>query len=153
MTLTIAFRDARDAVCSYAAASGYFDQVAAHEPKNAPGKGLGLFVFGSSFEPIPSSGLRSTSVRFVLNAQLRCSMTRQPEDDIDLDLLEAADWLCAGISGDFDLGAGIRAVDLLGQHGPGLGAVFGYISQDSHLYRVLDVAVPCLVNDVFTQGA
>lgn len=153
MSLTIVFRDVRDAVCSLAAQSGYFDQVAAHEPKNAPGKGLSLAVFGAAFEPIPSSGLRSTSVRFVMTAQLRCSMTREPQDDIDLDMVEAADYLCSAISGDFDLGAGVRAVDLLGQHGPGMGATFGYVTHDGHMYRVLDIAVPCLINDVFTQGA
>lgn len=152
MSLTIAFRDARDQIASLGARSGYFDQVAQHEPKNAPGKGLTLFIFLDRFDPIQSSGLASTSVRVVINAQLRCSMTREPQDDIDLDLTEAADALCAEISGDFDLGASVRSVDLLGMHGDPLGGRFGYIDQDGHKYRVLDIMIPCLVNDVWTQG-
>lgn len=153
MSLTIVFRDARDRIASLAQSLGYFDQVMLHEPKNAPGKGLSLAVFGGEFTPVQTSGLNSTSVRFVLNAQLRCSMTREPQDDIDLDLIEAADALCAEISGDFDLGAGVRSVDLLGQHGAGMGGAYGYIDQDGHKYRVLELQVPLLINDVFVQSS
>ena len=152
MSLTIAFREARDAIASYAAASGYFDAVILHEPKSAPGKGLSLSVFLADFTPVQSSGLNATSVRMVINAQLRCSMTREPQDDIDLDLIEAADALCTAISGDLDLGASIRSVDLLSQHGAGMGGVSGYITHDNHMYRVIDVLVPCLVNDAWSQG-
>lgn len=152
MTLTIAFRDARDRIASLGASLGYFDQVAQHEPKNAPGKGLSLWIFAADFASIPSSGLASTSVRMTINAQLRCSMTREPQDDIDLDLIEAADALCAEISGDFDLGASVRAVDLLGQHGGALGGRLGYITHDGHMFRVADIMIPCLINDVWTQG-
>jgi hypothetical protein len=152
VTLTIAFRDARDAIASYAAQSGYFDRVMLHEPKSAPGKGLTLAIFAADFSPIQSSGLSSTSVRMTINAQLRCSMTREPQDDIDLDLIEAADALCAEISGDFDLGASVRSVDLLGQHGATLGGIPGYITHDGHMYRVIDVMIPCLISDVWEQG-
>ena len=151
MSLTIAFRDARDRVTSLALSSGYFDTVAQHEPKNAPGKGLSLFVWLTRFVPIQTSGLNSTSVRIDINAQLRCSMTREPQDDIDLDLIEAADALCAEINGDLDLGASIRSVDVFGQHGASLDGVSGYIDQDGHKFRVLDITVPCLVNDAWTQ--
>ena len=152
MTLAATFRNARDAIASYGAASGFFDAVMLHEPKSAPGKGLSLAIFLAPVEPIQSSGLAATSVRMVINAQLRCSMLREPQDDIDLDLLEAADALMTAISGDFDLGGSVRAVDLLGQHGPGLSAQTGYITHDGHMYRVIDVLIPCLVNDVWSQG-
>lgn len=153
MSLTIVFRDARDRLASLGLQLGYFDAVRTHEPKNAPGKGLGLFIFCDGYFPVGTSGLNSTSVRMVINAQIRVSMTREPEDDIDLDMLEAADALCAEVSGDFDLGAGVRAVDLLGQHGPGLGGQFGYLRQGDTLYRVIDISIPCIINDVWTQGA
>lgn len=154
MSLTVAFRDARNAIASYAAASGYFDAVILHEPKNAPGKGLSLSVWldTDAFTPIPSSGLNATSMRLGIIAQLRCSMTREPQDDIDLDLLEAADDLCTAITGDLDLGASIRSVDALSQHGPGMDGRSGYVDHDGHKYRVIDIRIPCLVNDAFPQA-
>ncbi len=152
MSLMTAFRDARDAIASMALSLGFFDAVAQHEPKSAPGKGLSLFIFANDVTPVPSSGLSSTSVRMTVNVQLRCSMTREPQDDIDLDLIEACDALCAEISGDFDLGASVRTVDLLGQHGTALGGRFGYITHDGHMFRVLDITVPCLINDAWSQG-
>lgn len=152
MTLTVAFRDARDRVASMAAGLGYFDAVTLHEPRNAPGKGLSLSIFMGPFATIQSSGLNATSVRFVLIAQLRCSMTREPQDDIDLDLVEAADALCAELNGDFDLGTSVRSVDVFGMHGVALGGEPGYVSHDGHMYRMIDVTVPCLVNDAWTQG-
>ncbi len=153
MSLKIAFRDARDRVASMAAGLGFFDHVAMHEPKNAPGKGLTLAVFAGDFDPVQSSDLTSTSLRFMLIAQLRCSMTREPQDDIDLDLIEAADALCAEISGDFDLGVSIRSVDLLGMAGAGMGGKPGYVTHDGHLYRVIDILIPCLVNDTWSQAS
>ncbi len=152
MSLTIAFRDARDRVASLALSSGFFDTVAQHEPKNAPGKGLSLFVWLLRVAPIQSSGLNSTSVRMDINAQLRCSMTREPQDDIDVDLLEAGDALCAAINGDLRLGGAIRVVDVFGQHGVSLEGLTGYVDQDGHKFRVLDITVPCLVNDAWTQA-
>lgn len=153
MSLTIAFRDARDSVASMALSLGFFDRVTLHEPKNAPGKGLTLAIFMGQFGAVQSSGLAATSVRFNLVAQLRCSMTREPQDDIDLDLLEAADALCAEINGDFDLGESVRAVDVFGMHGTVMGGEPGYVNHDGHMYRIIDVTVPCIVNDAWTQGA
>jgi hypothetical protein len=153
MTLMTAFRDARDRVSSLALSLGYFDAVAQHEPKNAPGKGLSLFVFAEQFQPVQSSALDATSVRLNLIAQLRCSALREPQDDIDLDLIEAADALCAEISADFDLGTSVRNVDLLGQHGETLGGRFGYVDHDNRKFRIVDIMIPCIINDVWTQGA
>lgn len=152
MTLASVFRDARDSVSSLAQSLGVFDAVTQHEPKNAPGKGLSLSIFADQFQPTQTSGLAATSVRFDLIAQLRCSMLREPQDDIDFDLTEAADALCAAISANFDLDAGLRAVDLLGQHGVMLGGRFGYIDHGGHKYRAVDVIIPCIVNDAWTQG-
>lgn len=152
MTLASTFRSARDVIASHGAASGFFDVVMMHEPKSAPGKGLSLSIFLAPIEPIQSSGLSATSVLMTINAQLRCSMTREPQDDIDPDLLDAADVLMGAITNDFRLGGAVRSVDLLRQHSTGLAGVPGYITHDGHMYRVIDVMIPCLVNDVWAQG-
>lgn len=150
--LYVAVRDARNAIVSHAAASGYFDRVHAHEPKNSPGNGLSCFVWVGGLQP-HRSGLNSTSVRVALNVQLRCPMLREPQDDIDLDLTRAADALMGAYTGDFDLGAAVQCIDLLGQAGPGMGFEAGYLNQDNVLYRVFDVTVPLLINDVWSQVA
>ena len=61
-----------NAVLSHAAASGYFDRVAGHEPKNAPGNGLSAAVWVDRIGPVPAgSGLAATSALVVLNVVTR----------------------------------------------------------------------------------
>lgn len=151
--MAVDYRGIRDALASVAAATGHFERVIGHEPKNAPGKGLTCAIWYAGKRPT-ASGLRSTSVAMRWTVQARCSMTREPLDDIDIDLLAAVDAVCAALSGNFDLGvAGVRSLDLLGAAGDAMGDEAGYLNQDGHLFRVVDLTVPVIVNDVWTQGA
>lgn len=159
--MAVDYRAIRDALASVAQATGYFDQVVTHEPKSAPGKGLVCCIFAGGIAPSLSSGLSGTSAVLRFSAQVRCSMLREPQDDIDLDILEAVDTLAAALSGDFDLDVtGVRGIDLLGSMGSpsagtgaGLAAEFGYIDQDGHMYRVAELNIPIIINDVWAQGA
>lgn len=142
-----------DAVISHAAASGYFDRVATHEPKNAPNKGLTAAVIAGPFGPARnSSGLSLTTCLFVLKLRIFIPMTREPVDQIDIDLMTAAANLMAAYSGDFTLDGLVRDVDLLAQFGTGLSCVPGYIEQDTVKFRVADITVPLVINDVFVQA-
>ncbi len=154
MTMYSAFKDARDRLVSMASGTGYFDQVGTHEPKNPPGKGLGCFMYGGGFVPAPAaSGLSSTSIAFVIEMRIQCSMTQEPQDDIDLNILEAADAVLSEINGDFDLGSAARNVDIFGQFGEMLQGKFGYLDQGDTKYRVLVIMVPFVINDVWSQEA
>lgn len=153
-TANIDFTALFDAVISHAAASGYFDQVATHEPKNAPGKGLTAAVIAGPFGPARgASGLSLTTCLFVLKLRIFIRMTREPVDEIDIDLMTAAANLMAAYSDDFTLDGLIRNVDLLAQFGTALSCIPGYIEQDSTKFRVADLTVPLVINDVFLQEA
>jgi hypothetical protein len=144
----IAVRNLLDAVVSHAQGLGQFDRVNYHEPKNAPGRGLSCSVWVQSIEPVTSSGLASTSGRVTLNARIYTSMTAEPQDDIDKQILAAATVLLGEYSGSFTLGGTVRDIDLMQ-----MGAQAGYLQQDGKVFRVMVVVLPIIINDLWTQVA
>lgn len=143
-----------NALVSHAAASGYFETVNGHEPKNPPSSGgLTAAVWADRVTPVRASGLDSVSVLVVFSVRIYTSAVQEPADAIDPDMLAAVDVLCAAYSGDFTLGGLLRSVDLLGAYGAPLEVRAGYLQQDGVLYRVMTIAVPCVVNDLWTEVA
>jgi hypothetical protein len=143
-----------DQLASYAGSSGYFDRVNTHEPKSAPGNGMTAALWLDSFEPARGqSALDSTTLRVVFVLRPYLSMLTEPQDGIDARIVAAINALVNSISGDFDLGGNVRCVDLLGLAGIPLSAQAGYLDQDGKKYRTLELTIPLLVNDVWTQVA
>lgn len=142
-----------DEVVSHGLTTGYFDRVNTHEPKNAPGNGISMSVWFDTFELLKSSGLNSSSVRIVLNIRVSSGMLQEPQDQVDPNLALAFDALMTEYNGDFELGASVRMVDLLGAYGNPLSAMAGYVEQDKKIYRLFDIKLPLVVNDVWTQSA
>jgi hypothetical protein len=147
-----------DAVISHALATGQFARVNGFEPKSAPGSGLTAAVWADTLGPYPAgSGLAQTSGRVVLKIRLYTSMLSEPQDAIDPALLDAVDVLMAAYSGDFTLGGLVRNVDLLGAAGggaagAGLTAQAGYLNASGQLMRIMDISLPVLVNDLWSQS-
>jgi hypothetical protein len=142
-----------DALISHAASSGYFDRVATHEPKNAPGKGLTAAIIAGPFGPARgASGLSLTTCLFVTKLRIFIHLNRQPADSIDADLMTAAAGLMAAYSNDFELDGLIRDVDLLAAFGTPLSAIPGYLEQDGTKFRIADITIPLVINDVFVQA-
>lgn len=141
-----------DAVVSHALASGHFEAVNGHEPKSLPSGGLTAAVWADRITPVRTSGLTSTSVLVVLNVRLYTNAQQEPADAIDPALIDAVDTLCAAYVGDYELGGLVRQVDVRGQHGQPLDVRAGYIQQDGALLRVLTVAVPLVVNDLWSEA-
>lgn len=143
-----------DKVVSHAAALGVFRSVNSHEPKSAPGSGLRYAVWVQTLEPVgAASGLGATSGYVVLTGRIYGNMLMKPEDEIDPRILTAASALLAAYTGDFDFGSTVRAVDLLGMYGQKLRAQAGYATIASTVYRIMDVTIPCVINDMFEMGA
>jgi hypothetical protein len=138
-------------IVSHAMASGAFERVNQHEPKNAPGNGLTCAVWIDRIEPVKSSGLISTSTRASFMIRVYSSMLQEPQDAIDPNIVSAVDVLMTAYSGDFELGSNVRDIDLLGAYGIPLSAQAGYINQDNKLYRVMTITLPVIVNDVWVQ--
>lgn len=138
-------------LCDHARTLGQFAQVLDYEPKSAvDAHRVTLAVWGGPVDPV-ASGLAATSVRAEFTARLYRSMLAKPYSDTVL--LGAVDAFIAGLSGDFDLGGRLRCVDLLGAYGAPLAYQTGYVDLDSKLYRIADVTVPLIVNDLWTQTA
>lgn len=143
-----------DRIVSHALASGYFDLVNQHEPKNAPGSGLTAAVWVDDIRPaLGSSGLASSSAVIVFNIRLYTSMLQEPQDAIDPEMVKALNALYAAYAGDFELGGDARMVDLRGAEGTTLQAKAGYLNQDNKLYRVFTITLPVIVNDAWDEAA
>lgn len=137
---------------SHAQSTGLFDRVNTHEPKNAPGNGLTAVITVDTIVPY-NSGLISTTVVTTFMVRLLIGMLTEPQDSIDTTIVDACDVLVTAYSGDFELGSQARCIDLLGETGTSLNAKAGYINIDNKTYRVMDIIVPVIINDVWTQGA
>lgn len=151
--MSISIDEILDAVVSHAQRLGVFEKVNQHEPKNAPGNGLSAAVWVDRIEPTRGSGLDSTTIKITFTMRLFTNMIQEPQDMIDPQMVKAVDLLLASFSDDFTLDGLIKNVDLLGSTGPGLLAQAGYVRIGSTLFRIMDITVPCMVNDVWEQGA
>ncbi len=140
-------------VVAHAQETGYFGRVIRHEPKNAPGNGLTCAVWVQNLAPASRSGLAATSVVLTLSVRVYDGMLREPQDDIDVQILLAVQDLMNAYSGDFDLGGTVSNVDLLGEEGTKMSAQAGYLNIDNKLYRAMIITLPIIVNDVWTQSA
>jgi hypothetical protein len=141
------------AIQSHAMALGIFDRVNTHEPKNAPGHGLTAAIYFVRLAPVPAgSGLATTAALLVFVVRIYSPMIQEPQDEIDPAILTATDALIAAYSGDVELGGRVRNVDLLGQSGTPLSALAGYLPIDSTTYRTVDITLPLIVNDVWSQS-
>lgn len=146
-----------DQVVSYSLASGYFESVNQHEPKSAPGNGITSAVWIQRIRPW-GSGLVATSGVLTLQQRIYTSFLQQPFDAIDPQVAAAATALFGAYSADFDFESiesvvDIRCIDLLGMSGESLNAQAGYINIDNKIYRTMDVMIPIIVNDMWTQVA
>ena len=143
-----------DKVTSHALALGVFESVNAHEPKAPPGSGMRYAVWADSIVPLGgASGLSATSGEVVLMGRIYTSMLQRPEDGIDPAVLTAATTLMGAYSGDFDFGATVRNVDLLGAFGPRLSAQAGYVTVSGSMFRVMTLTIPVIFNDMWSQVA
>lgn len=141
-----------EAVVSDAQASGYFTKVNLHEPKRKPGGSLTAAIWVQSIDPLAlASGLASTSARIVFILRIYTSMLMKPEDMIDPAMMKACSNMMRRYHGDFDFGGVIRNVDLLGHFGIALSSQAGYLEQDNMMFRIMDILIPCIVNDVWPQ--
>lgn len=144
---------ALDSIASHALALGIFEQVNLHEPKNSPGSGLTAAVWVQDIGPVPaSSGLGSTSARVEYTVRLYTNMLAEPQDMIDPQMTGAVDTLFAAYTGDLDLGASVRCVDLLGQAGIPLSARAGYLNVEGKMFRIMDITLPLIINDAWSQA-
>lgn len=141
-----------DAVVSDVQRCGYLDKVNEHEPKRKPKTGITAGIWAQDIEPVGNiSGLDSSCARIVFIVRLYQNMLKESPDTIDRNMLKATSDIMRRYHDDFDFEGLIRNVDLFGVAGIKLSCKAGYVDIDGALFRVYDIAVPCLVNDVWPQ--
>lgn len=141
------------AVESHALASGQFERVNTHEPKNSPGNGVTCAIWADKIDPVPDgSGLSRTTARLIFVVRIYSNMLQEPQDAIDPNVVTATSDLMTRYSGDFQLGGTVRNVDLLGQAGVSLSAQAGYVNVSGTMYRVVTITLPLIINDVWDQA-
>lgn len=144
--------DILDAVVSHAQTLGVFERVNQHEPKNAPGYGMTAAVWLDRVDTSRLSGLDQVSVRLAFKLRIYTNMLQEPQDMIDPNVLQAVDLLMTAYCNDFTLGGLVRCVDLMGMAGAPLSMQAGYLDQDGKVFRIVDISLPLLVNDVWEES-
>lgn len=141
-----------DKIVSHARALGVFRSVNFHEPKGQPGSGLRYGVWADIIQPVgAASGLSSTSGVVTVLGRIYGNALQKPEDDVDPRIMTAAVTLIGAYSGDFNFGATVRNVDLLGMYGRSLMAQAGYATIAQTTYRIMDITLPVVINDLWPQ--
>lgn len=150
--MTIDIRTILTRVADHGRASGAFERALIGEPKSPPGTGRTFAVWTEPIGPA-SSGLSSTSLVMRFTVRVYVPMLEQPQDEVELDAVMGADVLMAAYNGDFTLGGAVRNVDIFGEYGQALTVEPGYVTLDSTMFRIMDINLPLVVNDVYDQAA
>lgn len=146
--------DVLDAVVSDVQAAGYFDVVNKHEPKAPPGYGLSAAVWIQGIRPLAlRSGLSSTSGLLHFRVRFYKSMTAEPQDEIDPQMIKAISNVFRRYHESFTFDGAISNVDIFGEHGIELAGQAGYLEVGGVMYRIFDIDVPCVINDLWPQTA
>lgn len=151
---TAAVQAAFDAIHSQAAALGVFDRILNHEPKSAPGNGTSLAIWWDAIDPVPgASGLNAVSGRVAFYGRIYRPYMAKPEDQVDPSLLGATAAFLAALSSAFTLSGLARNIDLMGAHGAPLAAKSAYTEIDTKHFRIADIAIPVIINDLWSEVA
>lgn len=151
--MTLDTRTIRDRIASHAAATGFFDRVSGHEPKNAPGHGITAATWRQRTQALPAqSSLESASAVVTFTGRIYGNMLAEPQDEIDPRQDDAADAWLERLIGDLTLGGAGRNIDVLGETGAPLDLSAGYLEISRSYYRVVDLTIPVIVNDCWEYG-
>jgi hypothetical protein len=128
--------------------------VIQHEPKAAPATTPALALWWSGIGPARGfSGLSATSARIEYRGRVYLNFKSRSEEDIDPLLMTLTSQVIGAFSSAFTLNGDVAAVDLLGGWGEPLSAVPGYVQHDGQEFRVSELVIPLIVDDVWTQEA
>jgi hypothetical protein len=150
--MTARYRDVLLSLGDHAKSLGIFCEVLTFEPKSAPsGTGLTYVLWASRIRPI-ASGMAVTGALVVISGRIYARMLNTPESEIDSHIADGLDALMGAYTGDFTLGGIARCFDLRGSVGVPADITFGYLEQDSVLFRVAVLTIPVIIDDAWTEA-
>jgi hypothetical protein len=131
-----------------------FEVVIQHEPKARPVGLPACAVWTQELRPVAAvSGLSSTSGRLSLRARIYLNFLGKPEDRIDPELVRLTSTLLGAYTGGFTFAGTVMEIDLLGAYGESLSATAGYIHHDDTVFRVMEISLPVIIENLWIQGA
>ena len=136
------------AIQSYAQELGIFEGVNLHEPWNAPGNRLFCSINLGTVRPVMSSGLAAVSGQVTLVIRIWSSALQKPLDGIDPEILSATCSLMGAIAGGFTLGNTVRDADIMV-----MSAQPAYVDFEGKPFRVIEISLPIIINDMFAESA
>lgn len=143
------------AIANKSARLGLFSKINKHEPRNAPGSRITAAIWVQEIGPA-DAGLAETNVRLTVTQRIYTSMISEPMDAIDPQIVHAVDRVMSALTADLTLGGLVRCIDLLGLEGirgsAPMSAQAGYLNIDGKIFRIMDITIPVILNDIWTQG-
>lgn len=139
------------ALASHVKALGRIERVQEFDPTNAPGKGITACLVAATGDPRPPTGLDRSALRLVWTVRFLMP-PGAPLGSVDPLLMGKAGNLITRLAADLTLGGLVRVIDLRGMSGTSVEWRFGWVTIDQTLYRLLDVTVPLIINDVFPEA-
>lgn len=126
--------------------------VIQHEPKAAPVATPALALWWSGLGPPRGfSGLSATSGRVEFRGRVYLNFKSRSEEDIDPLLMTLTSQVIGAFTGAFTLDGDVALVDLLGAYGEPLSAVPGYVQHDGQEFRVAEIVIPLIADDLWSQ--
>jgi hypothetical protein len=147
-----------NAVRDKALATGLFGVINGHEPATPLPNGLDAAVWMQAIGPSKQfSGLSATAASVILWMRIYSKALDNTATPADLDAIDpaigdATSSMMALLSGDFELGNTVLAVDLLGMNGVPLSSKAGNIDVSGTVYRIVDITIPLIIDAVWTQA-
>ena len=136
------------AIQSMAQELGIFEATETHDPWNAPGNRLFCSITLGPVKPVTSSGLASVSGQVTLLVRVWSSALQRPLNKIDPEVLSAVCSLMGAFAGGFTLGGTVRDVDLFG-----MTANPAYVDFEGKPFRTVEIQLPIVINDMFSEVA
>lgn len=124
-----------------------------HEPRVPPASMPALALWLGPIEPIGGvSGLSEVSGRVTVQGRIFVCDAQKVDDKSEVQLLTLMSAVLGGFAGAFTLGGGAMMCDLLGAHGQKLTAQPGYATYDGAAYRVAEIAIPVIIDPLWTEA-
>jgi len=145
-------------IVSYLEQTALFDSVQAFELDGNVGHFVAaVFPAPDAIDPVAGlSGTNVTSLRVQFIVRLYFSTAQQTPDVVDPKVINATALIMRKFNEGFTFTESIYAIDLLGEKSQGVVAKCGYMKvgspEASAQYRIMDILVPILLADVWTQA-
>jgi hypothetical protein len=145
----------RDPIASHVLAAGIYDTFDGHPPDVVPNSGIhGIQEFGGMKRARGrgGSGLASTSMLVIVTVSTFLAIEQEPADDVDPQVVDAANALFSSFLGDFTLGGNVRCIDVGASQGVEMSVDPAYATVGGVKVRAAVLSVPIIMNDLYAEA-